>query len=70
MYLVIPKWAKWLERLSQPASPIVIVVSSSAVRGIQLNREGVEFRSGCTTAKIFAKHIKVCTYHKSTEVHS
>jgi len=59
---VIPKWAKWLARLSVPASPIMLVIASSAVRGIQLSRESTEFRSGCTTAKLFAKHMKVCTY--------
>lgn len=58
---VTPKWAKWSARLSRLASPIVLVIASSAVRGIQLNREAAEFRSGCTTAKLFAKHLKVCT---------
>ena len=61
-HLVIPKWAKWMSRLSQSASPIVLVIASSAVRGIQLSREASEFRSGCTTAKLFAKHLKVCMY--------
>ena len=57
--IVIPKWTKWMSRLSLPASPIVLVIASSAVRGIQLSREAAEFRSGCTTAKLFAKHMKV-----------
>ena len=61
-HLVIPKWAKWMSRLSQSASPIVLVIASSAVRGIQLSREASEFRSGCTTAKLFAKHLKVCMH--------
>jgi len=62
-FTAVPNWEKWLGRLSKPASPIVMIIALSAMRGIQLSREAAGFRNGCTTAKLFAKHIKVKIIH-------
>ncbi|XP_065912716.1 protein CMSS1-like [Dysidea avara] len=65
----VPNWEKWLARLSKPASPIVMVIALSAMRCIQLNREAAGFRNGCTTVKLFAKHIKVAEQRTFLESH-
>ncbi|XP_033102324.1 protein CMSS1-like, partial [Anneissia japonica] len=43
----------------KPKSPIVLVISSAAKRAVDLNREAKDFKGECSSAKLFAKHMKI-----------
>ncbi|OWF50212.1 Protein CMSS1 [Mizuhopecten yessoensis] len=57
---ILPKWKKMLKTELKPGSPLVLLVSASAIRSVQLNREILDFKSEqCQIAKLFAKHFKL-----------
>ncbi|XP_033741402.1 uncharacterized protein C3orf26 homolog [Pecten maximus] len=57
---ILPKWKKMLKTELKPGSPLVLLVSASAIRSVQLNREILDFKSSeCRIAKLFAKHFKL-----------
>ncbi|XP_071955374.1 protein CMSS1-like [Antedon mediterranea] len=45
-------------------SPIVLVITSAAKRAVDLNRQANNFKGKCTSAKLFAKHMKVSEQSK------
>ncbi|XP_050392943.1 uncharacterized protein C3orf26 homolog [Patella vulgata] len=56
---LFPKWTKLLQITSKPGSPLIIVLTASAIRAVDLNRELNEFKTKkCKTAKLFGKHLK------------
>ncbi|XP_060065423.1 uncharacterized protein C3orf26 homolog [Ylistrum balloti] len=57
---ILPKWKKMLKTELKPGSPLVLLISASAIRSVQLNREILDFKSDeCKIAKLFAKHFKL-----------
>ncbi|XP_069125299.1 uncharacterized protein C3orf26 homolog [Argopecten irradians] len=57
---ILPKWKKMLKTELKPGSPLVLLISASAIRSVQLNREILDFKSSdCKIAKLFAKHFKL-----------
>jgi len=56
----IPKWKKQLKEHTEKNSPIILVISGSAVRCCQLNQEANNYKGeNCKTGKLFAKHLKL-----------
>ncbi|XP_077991760.1 protein CMSS1-like [Glandiceps talaboti] len=68
---VIPNWTKLVssEKYKRTNSPIILVITSSAKRAVELNREAVEFKGKCKTVKLFAKHMKVEEQEKYLNEH-
>ncbi|XP_076466631.1 uncharacterized protein C3orf26 homolog [Babylonia areolata] len=58
---VLPGWQVAVEKAKlSPGSPLLLVLCSSAIRAVQLNRELKSFLGkDCKTAKLFAKHMKL-----------
>lgn len=60
---VIPSWEKQKMKLTKKdvkASPLLLIVTSSAVRAVELLRNTSKFRGEkCHCSKLFAKHMKV-----------
>eukprot|EP00117_Sycon_ciliatum_P019759 scpid7001/ scgid17807/ Uncharacterized protein C3orf26 homolog len=54
-------WSKSLGKLkgTKHGRPVLLVITSSAVRAVDLIRAAGEFSSGCQVAKLFAKHFKL-----------
>lgn len=61
--ILAPVWRSTLKKslyLKVPGSPSVLLLCSSAIRAVELNRQIKEFCGGkCKVAKLFAKHMKV-----------
>ncbi|XP_025097805.1 protein CMSS1-like [Pomacea canaliculata] len=58
---ILPDWQKTMKKVElQPGSPLLLILSSSAIRAVQLNRHIKSFLGkDCKTAKLFAKHMKL-----------
>lgn len=57
---ILPKWSKLLKMEVKPGHPLVLVISSSAIRAVELNRELQDFKTDkCKCVKLFAKHFKL-----------
>ncbi|ESO89315.1 hypothetical protein LOTGIDRAFT_210347, partial [Lottia gigantea] len=57
---ILPKWEKMLQTPLKAGSPLVIVLTASAIRAVELNRDLNDFKTKkCKTAKLFGKHLKV-----------
>ncbi|KAL8611452.1 hypothetical protein ACOMHN_014507 [Nucella lapillus] len=58
---LLPGWAVAVKEAKvPPGSPLMLVLCSSAIRAVQLNRELKSFLGkDCKTAKLFAKHMKL-----------
>lgn len=70
MKMLLPKWKKMLSTDLKPGTPMVLVVSSSAIRCVQLNRDIAQFKQEkCKTAKLFAKHFKLTEQQKYLSKH-
>jgi len=58
-----PVWRSALKKslfLKKTGSPFLLIVTSSAIRAVDLNRKIKDFLDGkCKVAKLFAKHMKV-----------
>jgi len=58
-----PVWRSALKKslyLKKHGSPALLIITSSAIRAVELNRQIKEFLDGkCKVAKLFAKHMKV-----------
>lgn len=55
----LPKWQRLCTSHSEKKSPMVIILSSGAVRALHLNKEASLFKGiKCKTAKLFARHMK------------
>ncbi|XP_052087457.1 protein CMSS1-like [Mytilus californianus] len=65
---ILPKWNKLLKTELKPGSPLVLVLCSSAIRAVELNRELKDFKTeSCKCAKLFAKHFKLEEQQKFLE---
>ncbi|CAD5117132.1 DgyrCDS5940 [Dimorphilus gyrociliatus] len=59
---IMTDWDKLIndKTKSKKGSPFIIVLASSALRAVDLNREANDFKTKkCKTAKLFAKHMKL-----------
>ncbi|XP_022293189.2 protein CMSS1-like [Crassostrea virginica] len=58
---VLPKWKKLVQTSDlKPGSPLVLIITSSAIRAVHLNRSITDFKTEeCKCAKLFAKHFKI-----------
>ncbi|XP_062577120.1 protein CMSS1-like [Saccostrea cucullata] len=59
---ILPKWKKLVKSSGdlKPGSPLVLIITSSAIRAVQLNRDITDFKTEeCKCAKLFAKHFKI-----------
>ncbi|BFZ09828.1 hypothetical protein BsWGS_12867 [Bradybaena similaris] len=62
---ILPKWKISVKKslhMKKNGSPILLIVTSSAIRAVELNRQIKEFLDGkCKSkvAKLFAKHMKI-----------
>jgi protein CMS1 len=60
---IVPTWTQECETLTKSAtkgSPLMLIVTSSAVRAVELLRHTAPFKGeSCKTSKLFAKHFKV-----------
>ncbi|KAK7107199.1 uncharacterized protein C3orf26 homolog [Littorina saxatilis] len=58
---VLPGWSLVVKKAKlSPGSPLILILCSSAVRAVELNREIKSFLGKeCKTAKLFAKHMKL-----------
>ncbi|XP_061177331.1 protein CMSS1-like [Saccostrea echinata] len=58
---ILPKWKKLVKSSDlKPGSPLVLIITSSAIRAVQLNRDITDFKTEeCKCAKLFAKHFKI-----------
>ncbi|RDD37139.1 Protein CMSS1 [Trichoplax sp. H2] len=57
---VIPQWKRDVKKYKGTGgSPILLVITSSASRAVDLNRASTEFKGKCCTIKLFAKHFKL-----------
>ncbi|XP_070556223.1 protein CMSS1-like isoform X2 [Ptychodera flava] len=58
---VIPKWSKLTSSVKHKKtnSPILLLISSSAKRAVDVNRQAADFKGKCTSVKLFAKHMKL-----------
>ncbi|KAL3882130.1 hypothetical protein ACJMK2_028501 [Sinanodonta woodiana] len=58
---ILPKWKKMKrDACTSPGSPVLLVLTSSALRAVQLNRQIEVFKGeDCKCAKLFAKHMKL-----------
>ncbi|KAK3084721.1 hypothetical protein FSP39_018004 [Pinctada imbricata] len=58
---ILPKWKKQMKTSQlKPGSPLLLVLTPSAIRAVQLNREINDFKlENCKCAKLFAKHFKI-----------
>ncbi|XP_072019535.1 protein CMSS1-like [Amphiura filiformis] len=57
----IPKWNNLVKK-TKPVKPnacLLLLVTASAKRAVDLNRQGSEFKGQCVSAKLFAKHLKI-----------
>lgn len=55
----LPKWQRLSTSHDEKKSPLVIVLSSGAIRALHLNKEASHFKGlKCKTAKLFARHMK------------
>lgn len=61
--LILTTWRNALKKslyMKKTGSPILLIVTSSAIRAVELNRQIKGFLdSRCKVAKLFAKHMKV-----------
>ncbi|RUS85959.1 hypothetical protein EGW08_006288 [Elysia chlorotica] len=60
---ILTNWRATLKKslfLKKTGSPCVLIITSSAIRAVELNRSIKDFLDGkCKVAKLFAKHMKV-----------
>ncbi|KAJ8314892.1 hypothetical protein KUTeg_007042 [Tegillarca granosa] len=57
---ILPKWKKLTKSELPPGSPLLLIITSSAIRAVQLNREIQDFKGEeAKCAKLFAKHFKL-----------
>nr|XP_011413518.2 uncharacterized protein C3orf26 homolog [Crassostrea gigas] len=58
---ILPKWKKLVQTSQlKPGSPLVLIITSSAIRAVHLNRSITDFKTeDCKCAKLFAKHFKI-----------
>ncbi|KAK7503178.1 hypothetical protein BaRGS_00005443 [Batillaria attramentaria] len=58
---VLPAWQKTMKKSQlAPGCPLLLVMTSSAIRAVQLKRDLKDFLGkDCKTAKLFAKHMKL-----------
>ncbi|KAM6985106.1 protein CMSS1 [Aplochiton taeniatus] len=56
---VCPKWAKVQKQHTEKSSVVLLVVSSSALRAIELIKQMTAFKGEAKVLKLFAKHIRV-----------
>ncbi|XP_064628976.1 protein CMSS1-like [Lineus longissimus] len=57
---IMPKWKKQIQKLDVPGAPILLVISSAAIRALEVKRQMKTFLGEKSkTAKLFAKHMKI-----------
>ncbi|XP_059140649.1 protein CMSS1-like isoform X2 [Physella acuta] len=60
---ILTKWKQAIKKsffMKKTGSPCLLIVTSSAIRAVELNRQIKDFLdSRCKVAKLFAKHLKV-----------
>jgi len=60
---IVPTWVEECEKLTKSStkgSPLMLIITSSAVRAVDLLRHTAPFKGEhCKTSKLFAKHFKV-----------
>ncbi|PIK42214.1 hypothetical protein BSL78_20926 [Apostichopus japonicus] len=56
---VILNWKSVVKEAGSKKSCKLIIVTSSGKRAVELNRDSASFRGKCSTAKLFAKHLKL-----------
>ncbi|XP_045196350.2 protein CMSS1-like [Mercenaria mercenaria] len=62
---VLPKWKKMKDSCEGEGSPMLLVISASALRAVDLNRQLQDFKGDkCKCAKLFAKHMKLADQQK------
>merc|ERR1712126_786752 len=66
---IVPTWSEDCETLTKSGSkgsPVMLIVTSSAVRAVELLRSTTPFKGdNCKTAKLFSKHFKLEEQSKS-----
>lgn len=58
----IPNWGQVVKQSApstKPRSCLLLLVTVSAKRAVDVNREATEFKGKCVSAKLFAKHMKI-----------
>jgi len=51
----IPDWSEWIQKKTSNGSPQMIVICSSALRAVELNRSLKPFKGKCRTAKLIPR---------------
>ncbi|XP_041475224.1 uncharacterized protein C3orf26 homolog [Lytechinus variegatus] len=69
----IPTWTDMVDEHKKEKTPnhscIVLLLTSSAKRAVDLNRDTQAFKGTCVTAKLFAKHLRISEQVKYLESH-
>ncbi|XP_071506863.1 protein CMSS1-like [Diadema antillarum] len=69
----IPDWSAVVKKEQESKKPnkscVLLLLTSSGKRAVDLMRDAASFRGKCVTAKLFAKHIKIAEQEKFLASH-